>query len=139
MVPCERGSAAPRCAVIGDLSGIEEKIDRKQASATQERVRAAGGGLTVGPLALSTVLPPGAIGRGGAKWLVGDKYIVRVTDEQAGHLFSISHRSDSWPAATIGPWEDPQRLMNLAHLLKSSHVRVSHYDHDKTRHYRLVF
>ena len=128
-----------RKAVIDDLSGIEEKIDRKQAVATEERSQAAGGGLSVEPLAVGIVRPSGAVGRNGARWLIGEKYVVRVTDEQGGHLFNISHRSDSLPPATIGPCEDHTRLMNLAKLLKSDHVRVSHYDYDGVRHYRFIF
>jgi len=131
--------ANQRRAVIDDLVGIDEKIDRKQAVATEERIRDSGGGPTIGPVALGSVKPPGTVGRDGMKWLIGGKYVVRVTNEQGGHLFNISHQPDSWPPATIGPWDDHTRLMNLAHLLKSDHVRVSHYDHDNVRHYRFVF
>ena len=130
--------ANQRRAVIDDLVGIEEKIDRKQEAAMEERSRAAGGGLT-GSVVLGLVKPPGTVGRGGMRWSIGKKYVVRVTTEQGGHLFNISHRSDRWPPGTIGPWDDHTRLMNLANLLKSDHVRVGHYDHDNVRHYRFVF
>ena len=139
MTRVQKQRAERRRAVIDDLIGIEEKIDRKQAVATQDRNRASGGGPTIGPIALSTIRPPGTVGRAGTKWLIGDRYVVRVTNEQAGNMFNISSRSDGWPPATIGPWDDHRKLMNLAHLLKSSHVRVSHYDHNGVRHYRFVF
>jgi hypothetical protein len=130
-----------RRAVIEDLVGIKEKVARKQAVADEERRRAAGGGLSVGPLAVGVIFPPGTMGRSGERWLIGDdnRYEVRVTYEQGGRLFNISHPSDSWPSATIGPCEDHTTLMQLAHLLKSGHVRVGHYDHDGVRHYRFVF
>ena len=139
-LPTSVGSSSSRIgrrAVIDDLDGLEEKIDRAQEVATEERIRSAGG-LSIGPIALGVVGVPGTIGRDGARWLVGDGYVVMVTNEQAGHTFNIS-RSDSWPPARIGPWDDHRRLMNLAHLLKSGHVAVSHIDHDDVRHYRFRF
>ena len=108
-------------------------FDRKHKIAEGELIRAAGEAMTVGTCGL-----PGTMGRDGVRWLVGDGYVVTVTPEPAGSTFNIC-RSDSWPSARIGPWDDPTRLMNLANLLKSQHVAVSHVDRNGTRHYQFHF
>ena len=125
-------------SLIDDLEGIEAKIDRAQASAHEKRMEESGGGFTIEPIAIGTIGPPGKIGRNGTKWIVPGGYNVVVTDEQAGHTFNIS-RSDNWPAARLGPWDDHRKLMNLAHLLKSRYVAVSHVDRGGVRHYRFHF